>query len=101
MFNTLSEYYIDRNIKIMKAFAEWKDKGKTHRDAYELLAKEFETSKGLINAVVLDPNYSWVPEAQEKIKEELKALEEKGAEISPSLAKLVSYEPVNPKLVPN
>lgn len=101
MFTTLQDYYIERNVKILKAYARWREKGKKYRDILPLLSKELEVSKGLINSVCYRVDYPYSAEAHQKVREELAENEKQGLDVSPALAKLVSYELHQPTTVPN
>lgn len=62
---TLEEYYIDRNVRIIKRALELRDKKNSYRIVFEQISDEFDISTHTVKAIIFDKNYAYASEAWE------------------------------------
>lgn len=68
----LSEYYINRNVGIIKAYNALVNSGIKTREALQRVATQYSVSYSLISAVIYTEGYAYREEALKRIEDEKK-----------------------------
>lgn len=66
---TLADYYIARNVKIIRSFNVHR-KNMTVRDAFIVVGEEYSVSKHTVERIIYSPTYAYAAEAHAIVNKE-------------------------------